>query len=449
MRSKATRTAVTLGSIAAISTLLLTGCTAPSASSSSDTPVTQAEITKAMNTPTTITVWSWVPNFSTEVKQFEAKYPKITVKLSNVGQGLPEYTKLRTAIKAGQGPDVAQIEYQYIPSFQSDLQNLVPYGADKIKADYVSSIWGQVSKNGAVYGIPQDFGPMGNLYRSDILKKAGVTAPTTWAEYATAAQTIKDKTGSYISDMPGNDPGQFVGLLWQAGGRPFGYDGKKTVTVNIDSAVDQKVASYWNTLIQKGLVAVDPDFDNDWYQGLASGKYAGWLGAAWGPVFLQGTVAKTSGLWTASPLPQYSATGAQASSFWGGSADSVLNSSKNKIAAAEFTKFVNHDSTSSLTLATKQSLFPPLKATLASPAFSGQKSDFFGGQTVNALYNTISGTVDPNFQWLPYMDYAYSSFNNTLGKAIADKTDLLAGLKAWQAQVVAYGKQQGFTVKTN
>jgi multiple sugar transport system substrate-binding protein len=94
-------------------------------------------------------------------------------------------------------------------------------------------------------------------------------------------------------------------------------------------------------------------------------------------------------------------------------------------------------------------LFPPLKATLASPTFSGQKTAFFGGQKVNALYNQISGTVDQNFQWLPYMDYVYSSFNNTLGKAIADKTDLETGLKAWQAQVVAYGKQQGFTVKTN
>jgi multiple sugar transport system substrate-binding protein len=34
-----------------------------------------------------------------------------------------------------------------------------------------------------------------------------------------------------------------------------------------------------------------------------------------------------------------------------------------------------------------------------------------------------------------------------VGKAIADKGDLSAGLDAWQKSLVSYGKQQGFTVK--
>lgn len=45
------------------------------------------------------------------------------------------------------------------------------------------------------------------------------------------------------------------------------------------------------------------------------------------------------------------------------------------------------------------------------------------------------------------MDYVYSSFNDTLGKAIADHSDLSAALTAWQDDVTAYAKQQGFTVK--
>jgi multiple sugar transport system substrate-binding protein len=55
--------------------------------------------------------------------------------------------------------------------------------------------------------------------------------------------------------------------------------------------------------------------------------------------------------------------------------------------------------------------------------------------------------VDTSFQWLPYMDFAYSSFNDTVGKAIAEKSDISAGLDAWQTALKDYGTQQGFTVQ--
>ena len=47
---------------------------------------------------------------------------------------------------------------------------------------------------------------------------------------------------------------------------------------------------------------------------------------------------------------------------------------------------------------------------------------------MNELFSDISTTVDTEFQWLPFMDYVYSSCNETLGKAIAEKGDLAAGL---------------------
>ena len=71
-----------------------------------------------MNTETTLTFWTWVPDIQNEIKLFTTQYPKIKVDLVNVGQGAPHYQKLRTAIQSGQGaPDVAQMEFQYINSF--------------------------------------------------------------------------------------------------------------------------------------------------------------------------------------------------------------------------------------------------------------------------------------------------------------------------------------------
>lgn len=451
MRTTARRTALSLGTIVVTAGLLLTGCTSPGSSTTDKATVSQADIDKALDTPTKLTFWTWVPDIENEVALFEKKYPKIDVEVVNVGSGADEYTKLRTALKAGKGaPDVAQIEYQYLSSFRltDSLADLSPYGAADLGDEYVEWVWNQVkTEDGSVWAIPQDSGPLGNLYRSDIMAQAGITeAPTTWAQYAEDAATVKAATGSYISNMPGNDPGQMVGLFWQAGAKPFGYDGDKTVKVDIASDETKKVVDYWNDLIQKDLVSVDPDFNDSFYQSLSSGKYAGWVTAAWAPVFLQGTAANTSGKWTAAKIPQWN-EGDDVSGNWGGSSDAVLKTSENPIAAYELAKFINNDPESTLKFATDQFLFPTKTETLADPAFVDQQSEFYGGQKVNELFAGVSDTVDVSFEWLPFMDYVYSSYNETLGKAIADKTDLATALQAWDDEVTAYAKKQGFTVE--
>ncbi len=450
MRMKAPRTVMALGSGLLAASLFMSGCSAPGKSPASTPAVSQADIDKAMNTDTTLNFWTWVPNIDQEVALFEQKYPKIKVNIQNVGQGPAHYQKVRAALSAGQGaPDVIQVEYPYISSFQlaNNLLDLAPYGANDMKTQYVDWIWNQVSRGDKVYAIPQDSGPMGNLYREDIMAKAGLTgSPKTWDDFAAAAKTVKEKTGSYITDLAPSDAGAFIGLLWQAGVKPFSYSGGKDVGIAIDTEKSQQVVKYWNNLVRQDLVANDPNFTDTWYQGLANGKYAGWLTAAWGPVFLQGTAKSTSGLWRAAPLPQYSA-GENVSGNIGGSSNAVLAGSKNPIAAAKLAEFINSDPMATALFNSKQSLFPTSTALLKSADFTNQGAPFYGGQKVNELFAGISQTVDKTFEWPPFMDYVYSSFKETLGKAIADKGDMSAGLTAWQNEMTTYAKAQGFNVK--
>ncbi|MFT4219389.1 MAG: extracellular solute-binding protein, partial [Microbacterium sp.] len=405
---KRSRKAMALGAIALASGLALSGCASGGGQTQESTaPVSQADIDKALNTETELTFWTWVPDIQKEVDLFEAKYPKIKVKVVNTGGGTQHYPKLRAALKAGKGaPDVAQIEYQYVPSFRqtASLADLTPYGAADTKDQFVEWVWNQVANEQGVWAVPQDSGPLGNLYRKDLFDKAGITeAPATWDDFATAAEAVKSKTGSYITNMPGNDPGQMVGLFWQAGAQPFAYDGDKTVSINLDSPETQKVVSYWQDLISKDLVSVDADFNDSWYQGLAKGKYASWQVAAWGPVFLQGTAKDTSGKWAAGKIPQWEA-GEDVSGNWGGSTDAVMVTSENKIAAYELAKFINTDADSALMLANEQFLFPTTNATLQSDEFLSQENEFYGGQKVNEFFAGVSDTVQPDFQWLPFMD---------------------------------------------
>jgi len=411
--------------------------------------VGQTQIDEAMHKDTNLTIWTWVPDIQNEIDLFEKKYPKVKVKLVNVGAGAPHYQKMRAAIKAGQGaPDVAQVEFQYIPSFTlgGNLLDIAPYGGAEIKSQYPDWVWSQVTTGDAVYGIPQDVGPMGLLYRDDLLKAASVEVPKTWPDFAAAAAKYHAANPkSYLANLAPNDPGHFVSYLWQIGARPFAFDGQKTVKVDLASEEAKKVAQFWGDLVTKGVVSVDPDFTDSWYQGFSNGKYGAWPAAAWGPVFLQGTAKKTSGKWRAADLPQWDAS-KPASGNWGGSTDAVLKGSANPIAAAQLALFINTNKDSALKLATEQFLFPPSSVILKDPKFVDQAAPFYGGQKVNEKFTQISATVTPDFAWLPFMDFVYSNFTDTLGKAIADKTDLVAGLQKWQDGVAGYAKAQGFTV---
>jgi multiple sugar transport system substrate-binding protein len=445
------RLAAVVASLTAFS-LVATGCSKGSASNEGDAaaPAAKVDMAAELAKPATITFWAWTPDIQSQVDLFMKKYPNIKVNLVNPGQGPPAYQKFRTALKGGGAPDVMQLEFSYINSYKitGDLLDLSPYGANDIKKDFVEFAWNQVAEGDKVYAIPQDSGPMGMLYREDIFKQYGLTVPKTWDEFAAQAKILNSKDPKkFMTNIPPNDSGAVLGLMQQAGSRPFGIKSKEDIKINVADEGAKKWASYWSPLIQQGLVSTDATFNNDWYQALSSGKYATWLAAAWGPSYLQGAAAASKGKWRAAPLPQWSA-GENVSGNWGGSTSAVTAKSKSPAAAAAFAMFINHDPESANLLASKQLTFPVTKPLLEDPKFTDQKVEFYGGQQVFKLFADISKTVDPTYQWGPYQDYVNQKNDETLGKALAAKTDLNAGLQQFQDTLTAYGKQQGFKVST-
>jgi multiple sugar transport system substrate-binding protein len=440
--------------LAALGVSALTACGGgggSAAAGGSTSPISQADIDAAMKKETKLAFWTWVPDIQKEVDLFQAKYPAMKVEVVNVGQGGAHYQKLRAAIQAGKGaPDVVQMEFDKLPSFTltDSLLDLTPFGVGDLKSDYPGWVWSGVTPGGkGIYGVPQDTGPMGMLYREDLLTAAGLTVPKTWDDFASAAVAYRAKnSSSMLTNWAPSSAANMLGLFWQAGGRPFSYDGTKSVKINLTGdAACKKVTAYWNDLFKSGNIGNEPDFADAWYQGLNSGKYASWLTGAWGPVFLQGTAKSTAGKWRAAPLPQWD-TSKMASGNYGGSTDAVLKSSQNPIAAAMLARFVNTDEKAAMTLANEQFLFPPSTKTLNDPAFADATASFYGGQKVNKEFTEISMTVQEGFEFLPFNDYAASSYDKTMGKAIGDRGDLNAALSAWQDDLVQYAKGQGFTV---
>ncbi|MEV7416766.1 extracellular solute-binding protein [Streptomyces sp. NPDC089919] len=214
--------------LAALVPLALTACGGGEDSSGASGPGAgpgAGAVRAALEQPAELTFWSWVPNIDRTVALFEAKYPKIKVKLVNAGQSKDEYTKLTTVLKAGTGaPDVAQIEYFALPQFAltKSLVDLTGYGAGALRDTFAASAWDQVAVAGGIYGIPQDTGPMAMFYRKDVLARFGAAPPRTWAEYAELGRRIhRADPDAYLSYTDPGDAGTANSLLWQAGGKPF------------------------------------------------------------------------------------------------------------------------------------------------------------------------------------------------------------------------------------
>jgi multiple sugar transport system substrate-binding protein len=409
----------------------------------------KVDVAAELKKPANLTLWAWTPGTDEAVAMFEKAHPNIKVKVQHVGQGEPHYRKVRTVLKSGKGlPDLIQMEFQFIPSYTitKDLLDLEPYLPKDFLSQYPEWIQKQINVEGGIYGVPWDSGPLGFIYRKDLLDKAGIKQPPkTWAEFADAARKYhKANPKSYLANMPGTQAGQWFGLYWQNGARPF-KGTAENLTINLTDPKIKQVTDFWDPLIKEGVVSTDADFNDNWYQGLANGKYAGWISAAWGPIFLQGTAKKTSGKWRAAELPQWTA-GDHVSANWGGSTIAALKSTKYPAHAAELSRWLLQEREPMKFFALEKFLFPPTNWTLEEPDWVNQKNKFYGGQEVNKLYAQISDTVSKDWEWSPIHEYVVTQGEAIQGKALLRGQTMSSTLQPWQDAVVKYAKQQGIKV---
>lgn len=394
-----------------------------------------------------LTFWAWTPDTQIQVDMFEKAYPNISVKLENVGQGEPHYTKLRNAIRAGTGlPDLAQMEFNSIRSFRQ-LQSLADIGPEvsDVKDKFIPWTWDKVSDGDAVYSVPWDSGPMGLLYREDLLSDNGIDVPNTWDDFADAAIKLAEAApGTYLTNFGASDPGWIGGVLWQVGSRPFHTEGID-IQIAVNDAPAKKWAEYWQALVDAKAVDTSPAWTTEWFAGLDNGTYASWVTAAWGPVLMLNSMKESFGKWRASQMPQWS-TDKIVTSNWGGSTFAVFTTSEHPKEAALFAKFMGSNVEAAKIYNTKQYLFPVLKELINDQALMGHAYDFYSGQKVNEVFVESSKHVDPSFEFAPFQDYVNAQIRDEFTAAVGGNGTLSEALDRVQDTVVQYAKDQGFNV---
>jgi multiple sugar transport system substrate-binding protein len=420
----------------------LAGCGGGDSGSDSQT---SAATTAAPKEPVTLTFWSWAPNISKVVKIWNASHPNIRVKVSQPAQGDALATKLITANKAGNPPDLAQAEYQALPALVisgavADIRKQV----EPIKGEFTDATWKLVSFGDAVYGVPQDTAPMMLLYRKDLFDRYGLEVPATWDEFAAAAKQLRGKDSKrYLTTFSANDPGWFAGLSQQAGGQWWNVDGE-TWKVGIADEATKRVADYWNGLVADKAILDEPMYTPQWNKHLNDGTLLAWPTAVWGPAVLEGIAPDTKGKWAMAPLPQWN-DGEQATGFWGGSSTAVMKKSEHPAEAAQFATWLNTDPQAIEALITISNVYPAATKGQTAPAlgkppsFLPDDADFFA--RVAEISKGARG-----FTWGPDVNVTYQSYKDAFSKAIRSKSPFTGALDTMQQTTVNDMKKARFTV---
>jgi putative chitobiose transport system substrate-binding protein len=192
--------------------------------------------------------------FNQIIGEFEKANPTLKVKWVDVPWTAMQ-PKILSAVSSKTAPDVVNLN----PDFAAQLAGknawleLDSKIDAKVRDQYLPNIWKASTLNGKSFGIPWYLTSRIAIYNSDLLKKAGLSKPpSTYAELATAAKAIKEKTGKYAFFMTAvpEDSGELLESFVQMGVKLIDAQGRAA----FNSPEGKAAFQYWVDLYKQNLI---------------------------------------------------------------------------------------------------------------------------------------------------------------------------------------------------
>jgi multiple sugar transport system substrate-binding protein len=176
---------IVLGALAVLCTVLVAG-----AQAGSDATVIRLKFATYVWQPTTVAANKQI------VETWNKDHPGIQVEIVPVDVN-SVHDKLLTSFVGGTAADIIHDEAADIAGFtqQGYLANMTPLIPKTLKASIPKDIWATVNFGGKITGVPSLLQTYNVFANMDILKSAGIKAPTladpwTWAEFRTNAKKL-------------------------------------------------------------------------------------------------------------------------------------------------------------------------------------------------------------------------------------------------------------------
>ena len=327
------------------------------------------------------------------IPAFKKKHPDVEVKITS--RAYPDHhTAMTTALSTSSNlPDVMVLEYGYVGRFAEGggLEDLgaAPYNMQAQRARIVPFAYAQgTSTSGALVAMPTDIGPGTLLYRTDILKKAGLTEADltkSWDGFVNSGLKIKSSTGAYLVAHARDIKDIMIRADLKTGEAMY-ID--KTGKVLVDSPRFVRAFEMAKKVRDQKLDGKIGAWSNEWSEGFKRGTIATQMTGAWLAGHLNNWLApETKGLWRAAQLPE------KAFGSWGGSFYSIPKGAKNKALAAEFIQMMTLTPDLQLAAFKSQDAFPALIET-HKDAFFDQPIEFLGGQKARLIWREAAQKIN-------------------------------------------------------
>jgi multiple sugar transport system substrate-binding protein len=217
--------------------------------------------TATLAQPVQITYWQYdyatrIEAMNRLIEQFEAENPDIDVVMETFPYDAYQQ-QVAASLPAGQGPDVIQLFYGWLPAWQRAgyLEPLPGEYFDEATLDQEFVPMAQAAKlGGEYYGLPTAVRSLALFYNADMLRQAGHDEPpATWSEFVEVAKSLTEKRGPRFTQVGyGFAPaGQDHHLLREVLTRQFGtppYDEELT-EVLYDSPEGLAAFEFYTSLI--------------------------------------------------------------------------------------------------------------------------------------------------------------------------------------------------------
>ncbi|MGP5624545.1 ABC transporter substrate-binding protein [Brachybacterium alimentarium] len=393
--------------------------------------------------PVTVTYWAWLKDLQKVADVFNETQDRIRVEATWIpGGNTGGYAKILSAVAAGGGPDIAQVELRQVPEFAlaGALVDLTRYGFAEQADAFDPGAISQVKVGDSYWAVPQDTGPVATFYNREVLEdELGLQAPATWDEFRETAGIVSEAGKKLISLDP-SDGSHPIAWAMQTGAVWFRPEGDGWIVDMTDDA-SMRMAEFWDGILGDKIIGTGyGSYTTPWYAAAGDGNVLASISGSWSDA-LNETVPGGSGKWAVAPMPRWD--DGYASGGHGGSSAAVLSTSQHPVEALEFLTWMCTDPAGIDAMIEFSGIgWSPAKDYIGE--IRQQPSEFFSGQNYNEeVIVPMAEGQNLDWTWAPMMQRAQAIIGDGMTNAVSGEVPLVDMFANSQKEIVKIMRDMG------
>jgi arabinosaccharide transport system substrate-binding protein len=358
----------------------------------------------------TLTYWVFnKPNrgMYNRIAAFERENPGVKIDLQLVAlSGLAQ--RLQAAFQADLEsgvPDLVSVEISSAGTFFRgplhsvgfvDLTNRIQH--EGLRDRIVQARFAPYTKQGRIFGLPNDVHPVMLAYRRDLMEQAGVDVSKieTWDDFVAAGKKTTVPGRRFMIEMSDTGRDMIEVCLFQRGGGYFDAQGNCI----FDNEIGVQTMLWYVPLVAKNSKtriagSLSSSYGAIITQAMEDGYFVCLMAPDWRTKFIENDIPRIGGKMALMPLPAIK-PGGRRTSTWGGTMIGITKKCKNPELAWKFAKYLNLNPDDLAARFAETNMLPPLKDAWNDPVFDTPRP-YWSNQPLGRLYADLAPDVPPQY----------------------------------------------------